>query len=96
MVAAATSEFSFLAQVRAVAGDYQWLIYHTHNSKRSEAGFPDLVLVRGERVIFAELKTMKGKVTPDQNKWLAALRRAEREVYVWRPDEWDAIHEVLR
>lgn len=34
-----------------------WRFYHTRNSKGSDAGFPDVVLVRPPRLIFAELKT---------------------------------------
>ena len=30
-----------------------WRVYHTFDSRKSEAGFPDLVLVR-DRVIYAE------------------------------------------
>jgi len=96
MVAGETSEAAFLEQVRRVASDYGWLPYHTHNSKRSEPGFPDLVLVRADRLVFAELKRVKGRISPDQGKWIWALRRAGREVYVWRPVDWDTIHEALR
>lgn len=50
-----------------------WMHYHTHDSRRSAEGFPDLVLVRGDQLIFAELKSEKGKTTPAQDTWLMAL-----------------------
>ena len=45
-----------------------WLVYHTHDSRRSRKGFPDLVLVRPPKVIFAELKGPGGRVTPEQHR----------------------------
>ena len=65
-----------------------WLVYHTHDSRRSNPGFPDLVMARGPRIIFAELKSAKGKTRPEQVKWLAALSLAHGEVYTWRPAQW--------
>ena len=50
-----------------------WLVYHTHDSRRSQKGFPDLVLVRPPQVIFAELKGPGGRVTPEQQVWIEAL-----------------------
>ena len=56
------------------------------------AGWPDLVLVRGERLIFAELKALYKKPTEEQEAWLQALRDAapygEFAVYVWTPKHW--------
>ena len=50
------------------------------------AGFPDLVLVKDRRIIFAELKSRDGKPSRDQAKWLQALAATGRvEVYLWRP-----------
>jgi hypothetical protein len=62
-------------------------IYHTYDSRRSAKGYPDLHLVsaRRRRSIFAELKTMRGVVSPDQLLWLNDLRAAGVEAYVWRP-----------
>ena len=104
------SERDLLAQVRQLALVCDWLVYHTHDSRRSPAGFPDLVLVRSERLIFAELKKEKGRVTPDQKRWLDALEACQvapgpemlpgdhwlPEVYIWRPSNWAEIVEVLR
>jgi hypothetical protein len=65
-----------------------WRVYHTHDSRHSAAGFPDLVLVRGRRLVFAELKTGRRRVTEEQARWLAALGEAGVETHVWREDDW--------
>lgn len=53
------------------------------------AGFPDLVLTRPPRLLFVELKAGRGKVTDQQEAWLAALGDVPSvEVHVWRPDDW--------
>lgn len=60
-------------------------------------GFPDLVLVRGPRLIFVELKRgPREKPSPEQEVWLAKLRQTEAEVYLWRPQDFDRIQEILR
>ena len=77
-----------------------WFVYHTHDSRGSEAGFPDLVLVRGRRLLFAELKVGRREVTLEQRVWLAALEEAavETETYVWREADWidGSIERVIR
>jgi VRR-NUC domain len=64
-------------------------------------GFPDLVAIRpkgrhSERVIFAELKTDKGRLSADQSAWLVDLERSGAECYLWRPRDWQSIVEILR
>ena len=51
------------------------LVYHTYDSRRSTPGFPDLVILRDDLLIFAELKTEKGKLSKYQANWLDALKR---------------------
>lgn len=51
------------------------------------AGFPDLVLAKPGRLIFAELKSKAGKLSEGQQVWLNALQSAGVEVYVWRPSD---------
>ena len=96
VVLASISEKQFQAQVVELAQLFGWLVYHTYDSRRSAHGFPDLVLVRGERVLFVELKRQDGKATPKQRVWLEALKAAGQEVYLWRPSDWDALEAVLR
>ena len=60
-------------------------------------GFPDLVAIRGgRRLLVAELKTNTGRVRPGQEEWLAGFRAAGFDAYLWRPRDWDEIHEVVR
>ena len=72
-----------------------WRCYHTLRSKGSEPGYPDWTLVR-DRVVFLELKREAGVVSDAQRAWIAALVRAQAEIYVVRPRHLDAITAVLR
>ena len=76
------------------------------------AGFPDLVMVKTGwdeiegidgtadglvgRLIFAEIKSAKGKVSESQQAWLSALRCVDVEVYVWKPSDWERIVQILQ
>lgn len=70
----ALPEAAFQLQVEQLAAFYGWLAYHTHDSRRSAAGFPDLVLVRAPELIVAELKSAAGTTSPAQEAWLEQLR----------------------
>jgi hypothetical protein len=91
------SEKHFMASVVQLARLAQWTCYHTHDARRSVAGFPDLVLVRHETMLCIELKSQHGRVTPAQAAWLKALGAVQHkpEVYVWRPSDWDVIERRL-
>ena len=88
-------ENQLLALVRELAQKTGWLDYHPWWSGHSTAGFPDLVLVRGGRLVFVELKRQDGLLSDDQLRWIAALSATCAEAYVWRPDAWTS-GEVLR
>ncbi len=90
------TERDFQRQVVQLARLMGWRIYHTHDSRRSAAGFPDLVLVHPHRgIIFAELKSPTGRTTPEQEGWLALLLQAGQRAYLWRPEDLPAIAAVL-
>ena len=69
-----------------------------YTAQRGNPGFPDLVLLRPPRMIFAELKTQRGRVDFDQATWLNGIELVPGcEQFVWRPADWpDAIDAVLR
>ena len=73
-----------------------WLYFHVQDSRRNYAGFPDTVLARAGRLIFAELKTEVGKLTKKQALWLRVLGTVPGiEAYCWRPHDRDAVSRAL-
>lgn len=74
----------------------KWLSYHTLRSKGSNPGFPDLVLVRAERLVFIELKRQGRQRSPEQVEWATALAVAGQEVYCWEPIDWPTIERILK
>jgi hypothetical protein len=73
-----------------------WLVYHTHDSRRSAPGFPDLAMTRGGRLVLAELKTETGRLRPEQARWIEALSAVRgMEVYLWRPSQWVDVRDAL-
>lgn len=99
------SEKELADTVIGMAYTFGWKIYRTWVSIHSPAGFPDLVMARewdsgrgNGRLIFAELKSQRGKVSPEQQQWLDALALTVPgvEVYLWRPSDLDQIEDVLR
>ncbi len=90
------SEKAFQVQIVRLAKLRDWLVYYTWRSKHSPAGFPDLVLVKGRRLLFVECKREKGKLTPDQEIWIDALKETSCcKVFLWRPGDWPQIIEIL-
>jgi hypothetical protein len=98
------AEKVWLGEVRQLAEVFGWRVYHPWLSIRSEHGFPDLTLAKAStgnepgRLIFAELKSEKGKVTPKQQEWLDLLGAVggNVEVYTWRPSDFDEAARILR
>jgi len=79
--------------VVAAAKTLGWRVYFTWNSLHSPKGWPDLVALRqgfdgDTRIIFAELKSEKGKLSLPQEQTLELLRGTGHGVYVWRPSQW--------
>jgi len=55
------------------------------------------VLAHPDRgIIFAELKTAVGRLTDQQTRWIATLKSAGAEAYVWRPADLPEIKAILK
>jgi len=61
--------------------------YHTFDSRRSEPGFPDSVII-GSEIMFRELKSADGVLKPEQRRWGSRIQRAGGNWAVWRPVDW--------
>ena len=67
-----------------------WKVYHTHNSRRSQPGFPDLILIRDGTMLAWELKSDTGRVTAEQWDWIHAFAGVtEVGSQVIYPDDYD-------
>jgi len=98
----ALSEAQFQQQIIELAKLRGWLVAHFRPAMNrrgvwatpmaGDPGYPDLTLARRGKVIFAELKSEKGKPSDAQLGWLVSLPNS----YVWKPSDWDAIVEVLK
>jgi len=54
-------------------------------------GWPDWVFVRGERILFRELKGLGKYQTPAQKRWASWLAAAGCDVKVWKPSDSEEI-----
>lgn len=74
-------------RVRDLALTYGWKFQHPYDSRRSDPGWPDCAIGRTGRLIVRELKTQKGRVSPDQREWLAILKSCGIDAGIWRPSD---------
>ena len=86
-----------MRQVTQLATLLGWWCYHTWDSRHSQRGFPDLVLVRPPDLLCVELKRRGGRLTREQSRWLEVLTQCPGiEAYVWSPDEWPQVERRLQ
>lgn len=98
------SEGEFLGAVIQYARERGWRVAHFRPARTASGwrtavqadgkGFPDLVLARpprdGERgrVVFVELKSETGRMSPEQQTWCHALLCGGAEYYSYKPKNW--------
>lgn len=96
------SEADWQSTVVDLAHALGWIVAHFRPARTKDGwrtavaydgrGFPDIVAARDGRVVFLELKTARGRVTPHQQAWLDILPAA----HVIRPGDWQRLQEILR
>jgi hypothetical protein len=101
------TEAEFLRMVLQLAKVHGWRSFHARPARTAKGwrtavqgdgkGFPDVLLLRGNALIAAELKVGRNKATPEQMEWLLAFRRVYGQVrdYIWRPTDWPEIESIL-
>lgn len=96
------SEEDLQTRILQAATLYGWRAAHFRPARTAKGwrtpmsgdpGFPDLVLARAGVLIVPELKSRRGRTSPDQDLWLEALGDHAR---LWRPADWPAIQNELR
>ena len=90
------TEAELQAAIVEVARLRGYLVYHTHDSRRSEPGFPDLVLAHPAKgVLFIECKRENGKLSEPQIRWFETLSVGGSDVWVTRPSSLDSMLQRL-
>jgi hypothetical protein len=69
---------------------YEVDMHHTHQPLQDRAGWVDLALLGTKRVMFRELKTRTGKVSPAQKRTGDRLIAAGLDYAVWRPADLES------
>lgn len=108
MTAARLTEVAWQQRVTDLASLRGWLWVH-HRPARTEkgwrtpvsgplgTGWPDLVLIRGDRLLAVELKSATGRPTPAQLAALDALDQVRSvQALLARPSDWDHVQELLK
>jgi hypothetical protein len=99
-------ESDFQRQVTDLAEIYHWSYVHFRPARTAQGwrtpvqgplgkGWPDLILVRGDRLMAVELKAEGKLPTIDQIGVLGVLAGAGAETHVWHPEDFDAIQAAL-
>ena len=98
------SEAAFQARLidYALSRGWEWMHIgrtgkYTANGAKGTlgTGWPDLTLVRGTRLIFAELKSQRAPMTGEAQRQVLLILGDVAEVYIWRPSDWPMILDVL-
>lgn len=105
-------ENSFEDALIALAVHYGWRCHAERRARTADGnvitaikghrGYPDVTLVHPTHgIIFAELKSAKGRMGPGQPEWIADLAHYDKPgspvlVEIWRPADWEWIELCLR
>ncbi len=100
-----SSERDFIDAVIHEAHQRGWFVHHDRpawtamgyrTAIQGEPGFPDLVLLKGEQLLYWELKAKNGRVSPTQKAWHRRMANAGHPVRVLRPSDRDEIERMLK
>ena len=99
------TEKQFSQQIEQLLDLFGWRWCHFRPARTAQGwrtaisgyeGFPDYIAVKGKRLLIAEIKSDKGKLSPEQEVWLDELAACGQEVYLWRPAHFEEIARILR
>ena len=90
----AISEADWTFYLVSLAEYHRWRVVHFPDSIKilGHAGAPDLLMMRNNETITAELKTEKGRLSRFQKMW--QLENPET-YWVWRPSNWQEVNRML-
>jgi hypothetical protein len=79
------AELELLKEILRLCETYGLRAHHCHDSRKCHGrGFPDIIIVGKQRVLFAELK-VTGNRSTSQCEWGWSLIAAGADYVVWHP-----------
>lgn len=101
------TEEQFTRQVIAYAKLCGWRVAHFRAARLKDGswrtpvqgdgkGWPDLFLIKYQRVLVVELKSDDGELTREQREWMIAFNKTPIPWRVWRPRDWKEVEEALK
>lgn len=100
------SEADLTVSVLELCRIFRWRCVHFRPARTAKgwrtpvagdgAGWPDILAVRGDRMVAAELKAGRNRPSPEQLAWLDALAATGAEIFVWTDQHLDDIAAALR
>ncbi len=87
--APAMTERELQEHVRVLCADLGLYHYHTHDSRRSQGGFPDswIISPKSGAVLYRELKAEHGTLSREQLRVGYMLRAGGHDYGIWRPSD---------
>ena len=84
-IAKAMTEATLQEQVRKLASNLQLFHFHPYDSRRSQPGWPDSVIIGPRGILYRELKSQSGRPTSEQTEVGYRLKAAGADFAIWRP-----------
>lgn len=84
-VAVTMTEATLQETVRQLCQNLKLFHYHPHDSRRSEPGWPDSVIIGPRGILYRELKSHRGTLTSEQTQVRYLLLAAGADYGVWKP-----------
>lgn len=79
-------EIPFMRVTMHLVSAYGQVSYHDEDARRQTLnGWPDLVIFGGTRILYRELKSEEGELSPDQRRIGSQLTKSGGDWAVWRP-----------
>ena len=100
-------ERDFQHAIESYLSGFGWLYFHDRPlmvcphcrgklPPQNRAGLPDLIATDGRTLLLPELKTMTGRIRPEQQEWADALATVTTVVSgIWRPDRCDELYALI-
>lgn len=92
------TEKQWMAAVQEVAAHCKWFSVHFPNMIGNKRGWPDLLLLKDDRYLLIELKSLRGDWRPAQLELAKEMGWYGVWVYTLRPtpEDWDTMMDLLR